>query len=63
MWQFLTYQALDAPGPGPIDVVPRSKIRLGEDCEWGEGYFVWEPGDKWRACDSNGNYPHEPGNI
>ncbi len=54
-WQFLTYQDIDAPGPGPIEIMPRAKIKLGQECEYGEGYFTWQPGSKWLACDRYGN--------
>jgi hypothetical protein len=54
-WQFLAYQDIDAVGPGPIEIVPRAKIKLGQECEYGEGYFTWQPGSKWLACDRQGN--------
>lgn len=39
-WQFLAYQDVDAPGSSPISVVPRARIKLGQECEYGEGYFT-----------------------
>ncbi len=54
-WRFFTYQDLNAPGPGPIEIVPREKIDIGQECEYGEGWFSWHPGSKWLACDRNGN--------
>jgi hypothetical protein len=54
-WQFLAYQDIGAVGPGPIEIVPRAKIKLGQECEFGEGYFTWQPGSKWLACDRHGN--------
>jgi hypothetical protein len=54
-WQFLTYQDLHAANTGPTEVVPRNRIKPGQDCEFGEGYFIWSPGNKWAACDSDGN--------
>ena len=53
-WQFLTYQRLDAPDDGPIDIVPRRNIPPGKDIPFGEGYFTWELGQTWHACDSQG---------
>ena len=53
-WQFLTYQNLEGTS-GPISIVPRVQIKLGQECEFGEGYFTWLPGSKWLACDRRGN--------
>ena len=54
LWQFLTYQRLDAPDDGPCEVVPRGNIPAGKDVYLGEGYFTWEFGQGWHACDSQG---------
>ncbi len=53
-WQFLTYQDINAPGPGP-EFLPRAKIKPGPEDRFGEGYFTWLPGSKWLACDRQGN--------
>ena len=58
-WRFFSYQDLHAPSTGPIEIVPREKIDIGQECEYGEGYFTWQPGGKWHKCDGP-FYPQIP---
>lgn len=53
-WQFLTYQDINAPGPGP-EIVPRANFKPGLEDRLVEGYFTWQLGSKWLACDRHGN--------
>ena len=53
-WQFLSHQRFQDTAPG-TEIVPRAKIKLSQECEYGEGYFTWQPDSKWLACDRHGN--------
>lgn len=50
-WQFCTYQTLQVRTAGTINIVPRSKIDMGQECEYGEGFFTWQPGSRWVKSD------------
>ena len=54
-WRFLSYQDIDAPRACPIEVPPRQNFQPGERVEFGEGYFVWQPGMRdWVASNYQG---------